>query len=168
MVPLVFLDVADCCGSFADFLRDFCGILRICCGLFADWLRIIFRIFAEFCGILRTTTKGTRAKGHQCEALRSPRSAPRFGSARRALLQLRCSTPRDARLSKPERLWSPASIFRHGTAWSRKANAKGNAAAVLDFEGRTQCACKRRAHAVRSGARLRLGVCRAMPQRNAA
>ena len=30
---------------------------------------LAFGSFAEFCGILRTNTKGTRAKGHQCEAL---------------------------------------------------------------------------------------------------
>ena len=78
--------------GFCGFLRKFCGILRMfaefCgfllifadfCGLFAEFCGI----FAEFrgilrnvCGILRTNTKGTRAKGHQCEALRWPGSWP--------------------------------------------------------------------------------------------
>ena len=53
---------ADFCGLFAEFcgfVSEFRGILQIVCGI----LRIV-------CGILRTNTKGTRAKGHQCEALR--------------------------------------------------------------------------------------------------
>ena len=68
--------------GFCGFLRKFCGILRI----FAEFYRLLLifaellrkfaelsRNFAEFCWnfaeILRTNTKGTRAKGHQCEAL---------------------------------------------------------------------------------------------------
>ena len=75
VVPLVFLDFADFCGSFAEFcgfFSEFCGFLRI----FSEFVRDVGGIFAEFrgilrkvCGILRTNTKGTRAKGHQCEAL---------------------------------------------------------------------------------------------------
>ena len=81
MVPLVFLDVADFCGSVAEF----CGFLRNFadfCGIVAEVYRMLqmfaelSRNFAEFCGfvsefcgMLRTNTKGTRAKGHQCEAL---------------------------------------------------------------------------------------------------
>ena len=60
--------------GFCGFLRKFCGILRMfveLCGFVSE----CYGIFAEFCGflrivcgILRTNTKGTRAKGHQCEA----------------------------------------------------------------------------------------------------
>ena len=44
---------------------EFCGCLRI----FAECLRNFAEFSRIFCGILRTNTKGTRAKGHQCEAL---------------------------------------------------------------------------------------------------
>ena len=72
-VPLA--SVALSVFGFCGFLRKFCGTLRIFsnfCGFFADFCGIFaeFRgILRIFRGILRTNIKGTRAKGHQCEAL---------------------------------------------------------------------------------------------------
>ena len=70
---------AECCVCFADF----CGMLAECCGIFAEF-RGILRIF---CGILRTNAKGTRAKGHQCEALTHAARIPRACAANAYVLE---------------------------------------------------------------------------------
>ena len=114
----MFLDFADFCGSFADF----CGILRI------------------FRGILRTNTKGTRAKGHQCEALTCEREKTYDSSYRdfEALLgsrvkfkQPRMSNSSNIATSRQHRTWIPSTIEHHPSRTKQIQATSNNPSIIL-------------------------------------
>ena len=71
------LSVFGFCGFLRKFcffrnlriFAEFCGFFSEFCGFFAEFRGFFAEFLRNLCGILRTNTKGTRAKGHQCEAL---------------------------------------------------------------------------------------------------